>query len=190
MAGFVGLAGSGSLDPEPWERLAYAMSHPKRIDRGTLAQLEQVTIALEQLELQVSPSVLIGPVKGHLNTVADLLAAEPPSGMRAQLLSLAGESARLAGWLASDQANLATSADYFRTGLEAAREAGDTRLGAYLLGGAACTTSHREHPEQRLATLSYHGFGFNQTDGTPDVRSWLSRWPEVLSVMASEIECG
>jgi tetratricopeptide (TPR) repeat protein len=174
MAGFVGLAGPGSLDPEPWERLAYAMSHPKRIDRGTLAQLEQVTIALEQLELQVSPRVLIGPVKGHLNTVADLLAAEPPSGMRAQLLSLAGESAGLVGWLASDQANLATSADYFRTGLEAARDAGDAGLGAYLLGGAACIASHREHPEQRLATLSNQGFGFNQTDGTPDVRSWLA----------------
>jgi hypothetical protein len=174
MAGVIGLAGLGSSDPEPWERLAHAIRRPKRIDPAVVAHLEQVTVALETLEPRLSPSALVGPVVGHLNAISELLNADPPASARQHLLSLAAETSGLAGWLVWDQADMAASARYFRIALEAASEAGDTALGAYLVGSAACQPSHAEHPHRRLALLAERTFGFAASDGTPPTQAWLA----------------
>jgi tetratricopeptide (TPR) repeat protein len=174
LAGVVGLAGAGPVDPEPWERLSHVLRRPKRIDAATIDHLERVTVALEQLEPQVSPAALLGPVVGHLDAVGDLLQGEPPQAMRRQLLSLAGETAGLAGWLVWDRADGRAAAGYFRAGLEAAVEAGDSALGAYLMGSAACQPSESERPEWRLRVLEDRSFGFTPSDGTAPTRAWLA----------------
>ena len=190
MAGVVGLAGLGSPDPEPWERLAHAIRRPKRIDAAVIAQLEQVTIALERLEPQLSPTFLIGPVVGHLNTVSDLLNYDPPADARRQLLSLAAETSGLAGWLVWDTADVTASTRYFDTALEAAGEAGDTALGAYLVGSAACQPSHAERPNRRLALLTERAFGFTAADGTPATQAWLATLEaEAYSLAGDDARC-
>jgi tetratricopeptide (TPR) repeat protein len=150
------------------------LRRPKRIDAATIDHLERVTVALEQLEPQVSPAALLGPVVGHLDAVGDLLQGEPPQAMRRQLLSLAGETAGIAGWLVWDRADGRAAAGYFRAGLEAAVEAGDSALGAYLMGSAACQPSESERPEWRLRVLEDRSFGFTPSDGTAPTRAWLA----------------
>lgn len=174
MAGFLGLASMGGIDPEPWERLAHALRHPKRVDAATINQLERVTVALEQLEPQVSPAVLRGPIEGHLSAIAELLQSEPRPAVRQPLLSLAAETAGLAGWLAWDVGDHDTAPKLFRTGLEAAREAGDAAIGAYLMGSASCQPAHTESPDRRLALLAEGISGFRAEDASPLTRSWLS----------------
>lgn len=185
MAGMVNVAGMRAPDPEPWERLAHALKMPKRVDTVTITELEHVTMALERLELQVSPHTLIGPVLGHLRTVTDVLNGEPPPALRQPLLSLAAETAGLAGWLVWDTTDRAPAADYFRTGLEAAREAGDSALGAYLMGSAACQPSHSEDPERRLRLLAGPSFGFHASDASPETGAWLATLEAEAHVLGS-----
>jgi hypothetical protein len=176
MAGLVGLTGAGQVDPEPWERLAYAIQYPKRIDEETVAQLEHMTAALEKLEASVSPTVLLGPVEGHLKTLTDLLQGVPRSAMQQRVVALASETAGIASWLQWDlgttRHNKARS--YVRTALEAAYEAGDRPLGAYLIGTASVVEHPKGDAEGRLRVLRSKPFGFALDDATSATRSWLA----------------
>jgi hypothetical protein len=158
---------------EPWQRLTAALRQPSRVDRQTVAELERVTAGLEGLEAQASPRALLGAVVGHLNTVAALLQGSLGLTVRRQLCSVAGETAGLAGWLAWDLEDRRAAAAYFRAGIEAAQEAGDRPLGAYLVGSSCVQPAYRERPHARLRRLQGRTFGFQSVDANPTTRAWL-----------------
>jgi hypothetical protein len=158
---------------EPWQRLSAALHQPRRIDRQTVSELEHITISLEGLESQVSPRSLLGPVAGHLNTLATLLQGALKPSMQRQLSSIAGETAGLAGWLAFDMEDRRAAAAYFRAGIEAAQEANDRALGAYLVGSSCVQPAYRERPQARLRRLQGQTFGFQTFDANPSTRAWL-----------------
>ena len=166
-----GFAVSSTL--EPWQRLVAALRHPSRVDRQTVAELEHVTASLEGLESQVSPRALLGPVIGHLNTVAALLQGSVGLTRRRQLCSIAGETAGLAGWLAWDLEDRRAAGAYFRAGIEAAQEAEDRPLGAYLVGSSVVQPAYRERPYARLRRLQGRTAGFATGDANPSTRAWL-----------------
>jgi transcriptional regulator with XRE-family HTH domain/tetratricopeptide (TPR) repeat protein len=162
-----------SVAVQPWERLSAALRQPGRLDREIIAELEHVTVTLEALESQVSPKALLGPVVGHLDTVASLLKGSPRPSLRQQLCSIAGETAGLAGWLTWDLEDRKAAGAYFRTGIEAAREADDRALGAYLVGSSCVQPAYRERPHARLRRLEGTTHGFTRTDATPSTQAWL-----------------
>jgi tetratricopeptide (TPR) repeat protein len=166
-----GLVTSSAL--EPWQRLTAALRQPSRVDRQTVAELERVTAGLEGLEPQVSPRALLGAVMGHLNTVAALLQGSLGLTMRRQLASVAGETAGLAGWLAWDLEDRRAAGAYFRAGIEAAQEAEDRPLGAYLVGSSCVQPAYRERPHARLRRLQGRTHGFTTADANPTTRAWL-----------------
>jgi transcriptional regulator with XRE-family HTH domain/tetratricopeptide (TPR) repeat protein len=166
-----GFAASVAL--EPWQRLMAALRQPSRVDRQTIAELEHVTASLEGLESQVSPRALLGPVVGHLNTVAALLQGSVGLTLRRQLCSVAGETAGLAGWLAWDLEDRRAAGAYFRAGIEAAQEAEDRPLGAYLVGSSCVQPAYRERPHARLRRLQSRTAGFAAGDANPSTRAWL-----------------
>jgi len=166
-----GLVSSATL--EPWHRLTAALRQPSRVDRQTVAELERVTAGLEGLEAQASPRALLGAVVGHLNTVAALLQGSLGLTVRRQLCSVAGETAGLAGWLAYDLEDRRAAGAYFRAGIEAAQEADDRPLGAYLVGSSCVQPAYRERPHARLRRLQGHTFGFTTADANPTTRAWL-----------------
>src|SRR5215208_4071444 len=127
---------------------------------------------LESRESQENPRALLGPVEGHLGNVATLLAGSP--SLRPQLCSIAGETAALAGWLAFDIENRPAAAGYFRVGIEAAKEANDRALGAYLVGSSCVQPAYRERPYARLRRLEGRTFGFARSDASPSTRAWLA----------------
>jgi hypothetical protein len=174
MAGFVGLAGARQPDPEPWERLAHVLQYPKRIDDATVHQLEQMTVALEQLEATVSPAALLGPVRGHFDALTELLQGVPKSGMQRRVVALASETAGIAGWLHWDLGNTDKAKEYTRAGLQAAFEAGDAALGAYLVGAASVVENRREHPDGRIDQLLTKPFGFSRDQASPATRAYLT----------------
>jgi hypothetical protein len=152
---------------------AAAKMTTSRVDRQTVAELERVTAGLEGLEAQVSPRALLGAVVGHLNTVAALLRGSLGLAMRRQLCSVAGETAGLAGWLAYDLEDRRAAGAYFRAGIEAAQEAEDRPLGAYLVGSSCVQPAYQERPHARLRRLQGHTFGFTTADANPTTRAWL-----------------
>jgi transcriptional regulator with XRE-family HTH domain len=160
---------------EPWERLARALRRPGRVDDETLDHVEQITVALQSLgPTQVGPRALLGPVTGHLDAITMLLQGAPRPGLRVRLCSLAAETAGLAGWLRWSLGDADAAAAYFQTALDAAHEAGDRALGAWLMGSAACQPPHREDPHERLRQLRGRTHGFVQADATRDTRVWLA----------------
>jgi len=158
---------------EPWHRLTAALRQPSRVDRQTVAELERVTAGLESLEAQASPRALLGAVVGHLNTVAALLQGSLGLTLRRQLCSVAGETAGLAGWLAWDLEDRRAAGAFFRAGIEAAQEAEDRPLGAYLVGSSCVQPAYRERPHARLRRLQGRTHGFATADANPTTRAWL-----------------
>jgi hypothetical protein len=174
MAGFVGLTGARQPDPEPWERLAHVLQHPKRIDDATVHQLERMTVTLEQLEATVSPGALLGPVRGHFEALVELVRGVPVSDMQRRVVALASETAGIAGWLLWDLGDTGGAKEYTRAGLQAAFEAGDAALGAYLVGAASVVENRREHPGGRIDQLLAKPFGFSRDRATPATRAYLA----------------
>jgi transcriptional regulator with XRE-family HTH domain len=158
---------------EPWARLTAALNQPSRVDQQTINELEHVTVSLEGLESQVSPRALLGPVVGHLNTVTSLLRGSPRSSLERRLCSIAGETAGLAGWLTWDVEDRRAAGAYFRAGIQAAQEADDKALGAYLVGSSCVQPAYRERPYARLRRLEGRTHGFTRTDANPSTRAWL-----------------
>ena len=158
---------------EPWDRLSAALGQPSRVDRQTVAELEHVTTSLEGLESQVSPRALLGPVVGHLNTVAALLQGPTRPSLRRQLCSIAGETAGLAGWVTFDLEDRRAAGAYFRAGIQAAQQADDKALGAYLVGSSCVQPAYRERPYARLRRLEGRTHGFIRGDANPTTRAWL-----------------
>ena len=171
LGAFIGLAAASAFI-EPWERLSHALRHPSRVDRATVSSLESLTVMLESRESQENPRALLGPVEGHLGNVVTLLAGSPP--LRPQLCSIAGETAALAGWLAWDIEDRPAAAGYFRVGIDAAKEANDRALGAYLVGSSCVQPAYRERPYARLRRLEGRTFGFARSDASPSTRAWLA----------------
>jgi tetratricopeptide (TPR) repeat protein len=108
-----------------------------------------------------------------LNTVAALLQGSVGLTLRRQLCSIAGETAGLAGWLAWDLEDRRAAGAYFRAGIEAAQEAEDRPLGAYLVGSSCVQPAYRERPHARLRRLQGRTSGFATADANPTTRAWL-----------------
>jgi tetratricopeptide (TPR) repeat protein len=178
MAGVIGDAAlaplSGAMPGEAWERLALAFRRPRHIDLETLANLEQITTTLGRLERDVRPRSLLGPTLGHLETMTNLLKDNLPSTAQQQVASLVGETAGLAGWLLWDLGANDAATAYVRTALEAARQAPDAPLGAYLIGTASVVENPRENPDRRIRRLMERHFGFPRATASPATRAYLA----------------
>jgi hypothetical protein len=166
---WAGAIAGAPTNPEPWERLAYALRHPGRVDEQTVVHLEEITVALSRLEPVSASEGLLGPVMGHLDTIGVLLRGSLPPTIRRTLASLAAETAGLAGWLKWIVDDTASADGYYRVALDAAHEAGDRALGAYIMGRAACQPFYREQPDGRLERLA----AIPREAATPRTRAWL-----------------
>jgi hypothetical protein len=67
----------------------------------------------------------------------------------------------------------AAAATCFRAGIEAAQEANDRALGAYLVGSSCVQPAYRERPQARLRRLQGQTVGFQTFDANPSTRAWL-----------------
>lgn len=176
MAGTATAAGASLADrgDEPWQRLTSALRGTIRVDSTTVTNLERVTVGLERLESQMSPNALVGAVIGHLDSISRLLHLPMVLSLRQQLCSVAAEASALAGWLTWDLSTPDAAQSYFRAGLDAADDAGDRAIGAYLIGGLCAQPSHHEQPLIRLSGLNGGSLGYSQSDASPATRSWMA----------------
>ena len=174
-AAVAGLALLGAAPGEdPWQRLSTALRRPSRTDVGTVDDLEAVTVSFQQLYQRVSPYAVIAPARSHLTTLTRLLeGGGQPERIRRRVVSLAGETAILMGWLMSDDGHHTTAQSYYQTAIDAAQQAGDPALGAYAIGSASTLPAFRASPHHTLYMLSEGVHGFRVSQATPSTMAWL-----------------
>lgn len=141
------------------------------LDAGAL---EAVTVSLEDLDARVAPGTLVAPVVGHLQSATRLLEGLQSDKLRKRLASLADETAALAGWLASDAGDHGVAQSYYTTALDAAREADDRSLGAYVLGSASVLPAFRRSPRQVISLLRDGTQGISSRHASPATSAWMS----------------
>ncbi len=174
-AASVGWTTSRGLDSDALDRLSHVLDHPCRVDSECLQQLERATILLQRQEGESRSEALLGSVKGHLAEVMQLIRlGSMGTQVHEALWTIAGETAGTAGWLTWQCDDKAAATAWFEFGLEAASNAHNRALGAYLVGCLATQPHYREDPGVRLQHLTGGPHGFNQLDAAPSTRAWLA----------------
>jgi tetratricopeptide (TPR) repeat protein len=164
----LGLQGS-----EPWERLALALYRPTSVDATTARDLELITANYTRLTESVTSGSLIAPVLEHLRTITDLLRSPQPAQIRRRLFVAAADAAQLAGRLLFGTNQLDDAQTYYSVALDAAREAGDHALAAYVIGTMSFIPARGRKPDKALQLVQEAQA--NATERAPaTLRSWLS----------------
>jgi transcriptional regulator with XRE-family HTH domain len=122
------------LGREPWESLASVLKNPSGMDAPAVERLAARTAGLYQLEERLPARRLNDAVLRHLTLLTHILDFAPRSPLRASLVSLAGETACLAGWLSFDVQDHAAARSLYRVAMDAALETDDGALAACVLG--------------------------------------------------------
>lgn len=162
------------LGDEPWARLSTALARPRAVDAATVRDLEVIGASYAQLTTQIAPERLLGPVLAHLRTVTDLLqGGRQPDHLRKRLCTVAGDAAQLGGWLLFDGRDASSARTYFEVSLDAARQAGNRELSAYVLGSMSFLPNALDRPRDALRLLE-QAERVAGRDSSARVRSWLS----------------
>ncbi|MEU4724778.1 helix-turn-helix transcriptional regulator [Nonomuraea dietziae] len=122
---------------EVWEQLDYALSDSMVLSEATVREMEARTAGFHRLEEMLPGNVIFRGLSVHIKEVSTLLrgsAEHSKKGLRNRLISTAGESCVLAGWIASDMGSTATARNFYDTAERAAKEAGDPAIVACAYG--------------------------------------------------------
>jgi hypothetical protein len=158
------------LGAEPWEALGTALRRPNGMNWAAVDHLESRTAGLYQLEERIPARQLADAVLRHLTLLTNVLDLSPRPALRPRLVSLAGETAALAGWLSFDVNDLASARSLLEVALDAAEEAGDRALAACVLGYRSYMASDAVEARGLLVEAQCRVSGVEH----PATRSWLA----------------
>lgn len=158
-------AGPALLDPiRQWAapRLPSAVQTSARSGRLSNAELGQLETTVRQFrawDAECGGGLRRFSVVGELREVSDLLRDSYPEPVTRRLYGIAAELALLAGWMSYDGGMQARAQRYFVMSLHAAKEAGDTPLGANVLATMARQLIHLNRSSDALDLLSLAQYG-------------------------------
>jgi len=110
----------------------------RRIGSALFCKLETRVVELRHLDDTVSSAHLLPVVAAELDNAQHLVRdASYPDPLGTRLLTVVGELAQLAGWVASDAGHYQQAQRLYLSGVTAAQAAGDRALGAQLLSSLA-----------------------------------------------------
>lgn len=169
----VAAATTGAALTEPWQRLANALKGTNKLDGHTVTTIEQHTLSLFDLEERAAAHQVVDEANSHLDQISTLLSAPGANDFRSQLISQAGATAALAGWLAFDQGSFDAARHYYDVAEGAAQQVNDLALTAcvrayrsYLADAQGSLHEGARHLQSALDALPY---GREQK-----MKAWLS----------------
>ena len=109
-------------------RLRFALEHPSTVDSHTADYVETATDRLYDLEHHSAARLIAPTVERHLATVTALLTAARHENVRRRLLTTAGRTTALAGWVAFDRGDFATANRFWDIAVSAAETTHDDSL--------------------------------------------------------------
>jgi hypothetical protein len=159
------VAGPALLDPlRQWAapRLpspVQASGRTGRLSNAEIGQLETTVRQFRAWDAECGGGLRRFAVVGQLREVSDLLRDSYPEPVTRRLLAVMAELALLAGWMSYDGGMQARAQRYFVMALHAAKEGGDTPLGANVLATMARQLVHLNRSSDALDLLSLAQYG-------------------------------
>jgi len=146
---------------------------PGRVTAEEMDRLEETTRLFRSWDAQCGGGLRRMAVVGQLHEVTELLRDNYAPALSERLFRTASELALLAGWMAYDIGMQPSAQRYFVLALHAAREAGDTPLGAHVLATMARQMIHINRAQDALELVHLAQYGSHGTT-TPRVQSLLA----------------
>jgi hypothetical protein len=146
---------------------------PGRVSPEELDRLEETTRLFRSWDAQCGGGLRRMAVVGQLHEVTELLRDNYAPALSERLFRTASELALLAGWMAYDIGMQPSAQRYFVLALHAAREAGDTPLGAHVLATMSRQMIHINRAQDALELVHLAQYGSHGTT-TPRVQSLLA----------------
>lgn len=125
------------LDADDRERTALALKVPRRVDSVVVGHIDAVLWRCMRQDDALGPQAVLDTALAQRQLVQSLL-LDTTALVRDQLLSLYANLSRFAGWLSFDLNNYDAASTYYESARQAAHEAHNTELGAFVL----CNMSH------------------------------------------------
>jgi len=144
-----------------------------RMSGEEMDRLEETTRLFRSWDAQCGGGLRRMAVVGQLHEVTELLRDNYAPALSERLFRTAAELALLAGWMAYDIGMQPSAQRYFVLALHAAREAGDTPLGAHVLATMARQMIHINRAQDALELVHLAQYGSHGTT-TPRVQSLLA----------------
>jgi tetratricopeptide (TPR) repeat protein len=132
LAGLATMPGALLLSGDP-ERLVALVSNLGPVDEVVIDDLGSIAAEYARRSHREAPGPLLVAVHSHLSALGTLLTDSRQERVQNRLLAVAGETARLAGWLSYLVENRAVANAYYDRGLALARVSGDGLLVGRLL---------------------------------------------------------
>lgn len=181
--GFLGTSLSLSAGPslvEPMKRWLSPVPDSPPAGRATgrltdeeMDRLEETIRLFRGWDAQCGGGLRRMAIVGQLHEVTELLRDTYPPALSERLFRMASELALLAGWMAYDIGMQPSAQRYFVLALHAAREAGDTPLGAHILATMSRQMIHINRAQDALELIHLAQYGSHGTT-TPRVQSMLA----------------
>nr|WP_228555999.1 hypothetical protein [Catenulispora pinisilvae] len=144
-----------------------------RVTAEEMDRLEETTRLFRSWDAQCGGGLRRMAVVGQLHEVTELLRDNYAPSLAERLFRTAAELALLAGWMAYDIGMQPSAQRYFVLALHAAREAGDTPLGAHVLATMARQMIHINRAQDALELVHLAQYGSHGTT-TARVQSLLA----------------
>jgi hypothetical protein len=125
------------LDADGRERTALAITSPRRVDSVVVSHIDAILWSCMRQDDALGPQAVLDTALAQRQLVASLL-PDVTAPVRDRLLSLYANLSRFAGWLSFDLNNYDATGAYYESARQAAHEAHNTELGAFVL----CNMSH------------------------------------------------
>lgn len=143
-----------------------------RVGGSIVAELESRVIELRHLDDVMGGRDLFPLVRDELRAARDVVKTAGYTQATGQrLLTVVGELAQLAGWVASDAGQYAQAQHLYLSGVSAARDAGDRALVAQLLSSLSYQVANVGNPSD--AALLARSAAKGAPDACPRVRALL-----------------
>jgi tetratricopeptide (TPR) repeat protein len=160
-------------DDLDWDRLADASRRPSRITPAVVEDLELITDRQRRLYHELSSAEMLVHVQAHFGLLTSFLDWGQPDPLRHRLASAVAEAAGFAAWLWFDLGDAFSMERSYRQARDAADEATDRGVGAYIKGYQGMVSAQREGPAAGLAHLDEaRGIAPRSLSGV--TRSWLT----------------
>ena len=160
------------LSPVPEQHVVNGRP-PGRVTPEEMDRLEETTRLFRSWDNQCGGGLRRMAVVGQLHEVTELLRDSYSPALSERLFRTASELALLAGWMAYDIGMQPSAQRYFVLALHAAREAGDTPLGAHILATMARQMIHINRAQDALELVHLAQYGSHGAT-TPRVQSMLA----------------
>jgi transcriptional regulator with XRE-family HTH domain/tetratricopeptide (TPR) repeat protein len=162
------------LDPGEQERVVAAIVQPERVDAQVIAHIESVLFDAILSNDKLGPRAALHTVLAQQKTL-ETMAAECPDEVRPRLLSVLGNSLRIAGWVSFNADDLAATRQYYEQARVVAHNAQDVQLATMVLANSSHAVESSGNPAMAV-------------DYSAAAQTWAERAHHAgLSAFASDI---